>query len=595
MNWFGFIVVKDVHNIELILTLAAGLAVALIFGFLALRLRLPAIVGYLLAGLLLGPYTPGFVANRAIAEQLAEVGVILLMFGVGMHFHLKDLLAVRRIAIVGALVQSTIATLLGVLVARLFGWTWPAGIVFGLSLSVASTVVLTRVLSDHGDLHTRTGRIAIGWLVVEDIFTVFVLVVLPAVFGGGEAVNLPAALGIATLKLVALTALTLGPGGRLLPRLLAAAARTGSRELFTLTVLTIALGIAVGSAALFGVSMALGAFLAGMVVGQSEFSYRAASEALPMRDAFAVLFFVSVGMLFDPQHLIREPALTAAAIGIVMLGKPLAAMLIVLPLGYGLRVGLRVATALAQVGEFSFMLTVLGDQLGVLPGGATDSVVAAAIVSITLNPVLYGALPAIERRLARTGARKFMEPRAGRAIAAANGPNPQPEEGQPHAIIVGYGPVGETVSRLLSDHDFAPTVIELNIDTVRRLQQHGINAVYGDAAQPEVLRQAGAATADTLVISAPGTDESPEIIRAAREINPRIQVLARSLFMSQAGTLRGAGADLAFSGEAEVAMAMVDAILQRVGATPEQMDKERERARTELYNLGDRSQKERAG
>jgi CPA2 family monovalent cation:H+ antiporter-2 len=578
-----------VHNVELILTLSAALAAALLFGFLALRLRLPPILGYLLAGLLLGPYTPGFVANKALAEQLAEVGVILLMFGVGMNFHLKDLLAVRRIAIAGALVQSTAATLLGMLVTHLFGWSWPAGVVFGLSLSVASTVVLTRVLSDHGDLHTRAGRIAIGWLVSEDVFTVFVLVVLPAVFGGAatNTVNLPAALGIATLKLVALTALTLGPGGRLLPRLLAAAARTGSRELFTLTVLVIALGIAVGSAALFGVSMALGAFLAGMVVGQSEFSYRAASEALPMRDAFAVLFFVSVGMLFDPQHLLREPALAAAAIAIVMLGKPAAAMMIILPLGYGLRIALRVATALAQVGEFSFMLTVLGDQLGVLPKGATDAVVAAAILSITLNPVLYNALPSLERRLARTRLRKFLEPRAGKAIAAADGASPQPENGQLRAIIVGYGPVGQTVSRLLSDHDFAPTVIELNIDTVRRLQQQGIRAVYGDAAQPEVLRQAGTATADTLVISAPGTDESPEIIRAAREINPQIQVLARSLFLSQAGALRTAGADLAFSGEAEVAMAMVNAILQRVGATPEQMDQERERARDTLNQLTD--------
>ncbi|HOQ47226.1 MAG TPA: cation:proton antiporter [Bryobacteraceae bacterium] len=585
------------HNVELILTLGAGFAVALISGFVALRLKLPAIVGYLVAGLILGPHTPGFVANRGIAEQLAEVGVILLMFGVGMHFHLKDLLAVRRIAVVGALVQSSMATLLGLLVGHACGWSWSAGLVFGLSLSVASTVVLTRVLSDHGDLHTRSGRIAIGWLVFEDIFTVFVLVVLPAIFAGAKAdsSNLPAALGITTVKLIALTALTLGPGGKLLPRLLTAAARTGSRELFTLTVLTIAIGISVGSAAIFGVSMALGAFLAGMVVGQSEFSYRAASEALPMRDAFAVLFFVSVGMLFDPQHLLRQPVLTAAAIGIVMLGKPLAAILIVVPLGYGLRIALRVATALAQVGEFSFMLTVLGDQLGVLPSGATDSVVAAAIVSITLNPVLYRALPALERRLAKSGVRKLLEPRAGKAIMAAHGDHHhQPDEGQPRAIIIGYGPVGETVVRLLSEHDFIPTVIELNIDTIRRLQRRGIRAVYGNAAQPDVLRQAGVAAADTLILSAPGASESYEIIRVAREINPRIQVLARSQFLSQTSALREAGADLAFSGEAEVAIAMVDAILQRVGATPEQMDKERERTRTELYKLANRSYQQRA-
>lgn len=576
------------HNVDLILTLTAGLAVALVFGFAALRLKLPPILGYLVAGIAIGPYTPGFVANRPLAEQLAEVGVILLMFGVGMHFHLKDLLAVRRIAIGGAVVQSMAATALGVSVARLFGWSWAAGIVFGLSLSVASTVVLLRVLADYRDLHTRAGRIAVGWLVVEDIFTVFVLVALPPLLGpqGAGTANLPATFGITTLKLAALAGLMLGPGGRILPRLLAAVARTGSRELFTLTVLTIALGIAVGSAALFGVSMALGAFLAGMVVGQSEFSFRAASEALPMRDAFAVLFFVSVGMLFDPGHVLRAPGLTAAAIGIVMLGKPLAAMAIVMPMGYGLKIALRVAVALAQVGEFSFMLTVVGDQLKILPDGATDAVVAAAIVSITLNPLLYRSLPGLERRLAATRWGRLLQPRAGKALAGTGGAAAA-EDSRPGAIVVGYGPVGETVTRLLSGHDIIPTVIELNIDTVRRLRRSGISAVYGDASQRNVLAQAGAEKAMALIISTPGAEETAEAIKAARAMNPGIQVLARSTFLSQSGPMSTAGADQVFAAEAEVALAMADAILSRLGATPEQMDRERERARASLYMRGE--------
>jgi CPA2 family monovalent cation:H+ antiporter-2 len=277
------------HNIDLLVTLTGGLTAALALGFLALKLRLPPIVGYLVAGLLIGPHTPGFVANRVLAEQLAEVGVILLMFGVGLHFHIRDLLAVRRIALTGAFGQIAVSIAIGTAAARSFGWSWPAAALFGTALSVASTVVLTRVLADNGDLHSQTGRIAVGWLIVEDIFTVFVLVILPAVFGGGD-ISLPVALGLSGLKLAGLTALTLGAGGHLIPRLLSSIARTHSRELFTLTILVVALGIAVTAAKVFGVSVAMGAFLAGMVVGQSEFSYRAASEALPMRDAFAVLF-----------------------------------------------------------------------------------------------------------------------------------------------------------------------------------------------------------------------------------------------------------------------------------------------------------------
>jgi CPA2 family monovalent cation:H+ antiporter-2 len=564
------------HNVQLILTLTTGLTGALILGFLAHRLKLPPIVGYLLAGVIIGPNTPGFVADREIAEQLAEVGVILLMFGVGLHFHLKDFLAVRSIALTGALVQIVSATTMGAVAAHALGWNWTSGVVFGITLSVASTVVLTRVLADNRDLQTTAGRVAIGWLVVEDVFTVFVVVVLPAVVqtGGAASTGLPIAMGISALKLVALAVLALWPGARIMPRVLGAAAATHSRELFTLTVLVIALGIAVLSAELFGVSMALGAFLAGMIVGQSEFSYRAASEALPMRDAFAVLFFVSVGMLFNPQRLFEAPMLTALAIAIVMLGKPAAAFLITQVFGYGARVSLRVAVSLAQIGEFSFILAVLGGQLKILPAGATDSLVAASIASITLNPLLYRAIPAMEKRMLRG------LPRAGRAG--------QPTEAAasahaPGAVVVGYGPVGEGVCKLLRERNIQPTVIELNIGTVRRLHHDGAAAVYGDAAQPEVLEEAGIRSAAALIIAAPGSPEFSEVIRAARALNPGIHVLARSAYLKHSEVLLEAGADLVYSGEAEVAAAMIEATLLRLGATPEQAFAERERARTDFY------------
>src|SRR5262249_21020138 len=441
-------------NLDLLLTLTGGLAAALALGYLTQRLGLSPIVGYLLAGVAVGPNTPGFVANRELAEQLAEVGVILLMFGVGLHFHFKELLAVRRIALPGAVVQSLVATALGAVGAWAFGWGWAAGVVYGLAVSVASTVVLTRVLIDNNDLHTPTGHIAVGWLVVEDLFTVMVLVLLPALFGDREAGPgaLPLALLVAAVKIGTLVALTFLLGGRLIPWLLARVAETRSRELFTLTVLVVALGIAVGSAKGFGVSMALGAFLAGMVVGRSEFSLRAASEALPMRDALAVLFFVSVGMLFDPRFLLKAPGLVAATLAIILLGKPLAALGIVLALGYPFKVALAVAVALAQIGEFSFILAGLGRSLAVLPDAATNTLVASAIVSISLNPLLYRLVHPVEAWLAR-------RPRLGRWLAGRALPQSSPAsvtstDHDPglvlrhRAVIVGHGPVGRTLARL---------------------------------------------------------------------------------------------------------------------------------------------------
>ena len=566
---------------DLILTLTVGFAVALVFGFLAVQVRLPSIVGYLVAGLLLGPYTPGYIANHEMAQQLAEVGVILLMFGVGLHFHLKDLWAVRRVALTGAFCEIAILASVGIAVARGFGFPWPGAVVFGFSLSVASTVVLTRVLADNRALHSRAGRIAVGWLIVEDIFTVFALVVLPAVFGGdaGER-SLPVALGWAFIKLSALAALTLGAGARVLPRVLSSVAATQSRELFTLTVLVIALGISVSASLAFDVSMALGAFLAGMVVGQSEFSYRAASEALPMRDAFAVLFFVSVGMLFNPEHLLRDPLQVVITTAIVLFLKPLVAFVIVLTTGSGAHIAVRVAMSLAQIGEFSFILATLGNQLQILPEGASDSLVAAAIASITMNALLFRVTPVVERGLMRVGfSRRMMTPQRRLVEDEPAG------QAGPSAVVVGYGPVGQTVCRLLQQQGIAPTVIELNIETVRRLNREGIRAIYGDATQADILREAGVPTAIGLVLTPPAPPQAAELIRLARRMNPTIRVLVRCAFLSQVTAMRKAGADLIFSGEAEVAMAMTEYILKQQGATPEQMDTERRRVRRELYGL----------
>ena len=562
------------HNIDLILTLTGGLGAALTLGYVTHRLGLSPIVGYLLAGLAVGSHTPGFVANRELAEQLAEIGVILLMFGVGLHFHLKELWAVRRVAIPGAVGRIVLATAMGAVVTRAFGWSWTAGLVFGLAISVASTVVLIRVLTDARDLHTPTGHIAIGWVVVEDLVTVVMLVLLPPLVGAGGtgAAGMAYALGEATLKIAALVAFTVLVGRRAIPWLLERVAETRSRELFSLAVLVLALGIAVGSATLFGVSMALGAFLAGTVVGRSEFSLRAAAEVLPMRDAFAVLFFVSVGMLFDPAYLVEAPGLVAATLAMVLVGKSLIALGIVALLGYPLRVSLAVAVALAQIGEFSFIVALLGRQLDILPAAGANTLVAAAIVSITLNPLLYRLIDPVTRLAARD---------------SAPGPNPPerpPRRASHHrAVVVGYGPVGRTVTRLLRENDIEPTVVELNLDTVRRLREEGLRAIYGDASHRDTLNSAGVADAGSLILSASGLSNDEAVIHMARELNPHIQILARSTYVRELPALRRAGAE-AFSGEGEVALALTVALLERLGATPEQIDRERERVHAELLD-----------
>jgi CPA2 family monovalent cation:H+ antiporter-2 len=561
------------HHLDLILTLAGALSAALVLGLVTQRLRLSPIVGYLIAGIVVGPHTPGFVADSHLAEQLSELGVILLMFGVGLHFDPADLISVRKIALPGALIQIVVATGLGVLVTRAFGWTLAAGVVFGLAISVASTVVLVRMLSDHDALHTPAGHVAVGWLVVEDIFTVLVLVTLPlvAVPSGQPSVSgMLLGFGSALARIAAVVAMTWAIGRWLAPKLLAYIASTRSRELFTLAVLVLALGIAVGSATLFGVSMALGAFLAGMVVGQSEFSFRAASEALPMRDAFAVLFFVAVGMLVDPAQLLPLAPLIGATIAVVVVGKAVAAFVAVRLLGHPLGTAVTVSVALAQIGEFSFILGTLGREAGILPAAAAQVLVATAIVSITLNPLLFRLITPAIRWLSRH------RPQAEQRQAPLSERSPAHE-----AVVVGYGPVGQTVVRVLRENGIEPTVIELNHETVRALLRDGLRAVHGDASQATILEHAGIASVGTLVFAASGTP--PEaVIQAARSLNPDIRIVARSAYVREVGAARAAGADVVVAAEVEVALALAERLLLELGATPEQVERSRVKAREML-------------
>jgi len=568
-----------VEDLGLILTLAGGLGAALVFGYLTHRLGLSPIVGYLVAGVAIGPHTPGFIANPGLAEQLAEVGVILLMFGVGLQFHAEELLAVKRVAVPGAVAGMTSATLLGAWAGRLFGWGWTSSLVFGLTLSVASTVVLIRVLSDSRQLHTSSGHIAVGWLVVEDLFTVIMLVLLPTLAGGNASiVGILADVALTLLKVGLLVAFAVIVGARTIPKLLDLVAATRSRELFTLTVLVLALGIAVVSTLVFGVSMALGAFIAGMSVGRSDYSLRAATDALPMRDAFAVLFFVSIGMLLNPLDLLSAPWLALAALGVVVIAKPLVAAIVLTVMRYPVHTVLTVPSALAQIGEFSFILAAVARDLRVLPEVGLNIVVAVSIASILVNPLAAKAIRPAESWLAR---RRLFKKRGIAETLVEHGAasSLQPDD---RAVVVGYGPTGRTVARLLKENGIQPTVIELNMETVRALRQDGMSAVYGDARAPDTLVAAGVRHASTLIIS--GADAgAPETIRAARDLNPNQHIFVRGAYLRDVPTLRDAGAEHVFSGEGEVALAMTEAVLRRMGATPDQIDRERQRIHGELF------------
>ena len=558
------------HETALIATIAGGLALAFVLGLLAVRLRLPPLVGYLLAGVAVGPFTPGFVADAGLASQLAEIGVILLMFGVGLHFSPGDLLAVRRIAVPGAIVQILAATALGAIVAHLWGWSWGSGIVFGVSLSVASTVVLLRALEDRGELDTGDGRIAVGWLIVEDLVTVLVLVLLPALavpLGGTAATagagghGLAVAIGWTLVKVAAFVGLMLVIGRRAVPWLLERVARTGSRELFTLAVLATALGIAVGAAALFGVSFALGAFFAGMVISESDLSTKAASDALPLQDAFAVLFFVAVGMLFDPTILLRQPLRVVAVMLIVMIGKSIAAGAIVLLFQHPLRTALTISASLAQIGEFSFILAALGMSLGLLPPEAQSLIVAGALLSITLNPLVFRTISSVER-WARSRPRfaGFVEP-------AGSIPEAAPSLGDAllhgHAVLVGFGRVGGRVGVALGARGIPYIVIEHDRDAAASLRRRGIPVVYGDAARAGVLEHARLRDARLLVVTAPDPFQARAVIDLSRKINPGIDIVVRTHTDGEREYLEGKNVGKAVMGESELGDAMARYALER--------------------------------
>jgi len=572
------------HEYDLILTLTVGLAGALLLGYITQRLGLSPIVGYLLAGTLVGPNTPGVEVDSAMAEQLAEIGVILLMFGVGLQFHIEELLAVRAVAVPGAIGQSVVATLLGAWLASSLGWANEGSIIFGIAFAVASTVVVIRVLSDHDVLHTHAGHVAVGWLVVQDVLTVLALVLLPTLFGKDQSDQpLWMAIALTAVKVSALVAFTAIVGARVIPWVLDRVAKTRSRELFTLTVLVTALGIAVGSAQIFGVSMALGAFLAGMVVGRSDYSLRAASDALPMRDAFAVLFFVSVGLLLNPASLFDSPWLLAGSLGIVLVANPIVAFAIMWLRREPFRVCVMVAVALAQIGEFSFILATMGRELGLLTHEATNTLVAASMVSIVVNPAIFRMIDPVVGWIGRQpGLREYFD-RPRLIDADAPPPEVRASNRTHRAVLVGYGPTGKTVARLLKESSIEPTVIELNIDTVRAIRQEGIDAVYGDATRPETLIEAGITSARSLILTSAGMSNSTEVIRAAREVNPGIRVLARAMYLRDKPDIKRAGADTVFTGEGEVALAFVEDLLLRLGATAEQIERGRARAHEELF------------
>ena len=557
------------HNVTLITTLAAAFGLALVFGFLAARLRIPALVGYLVAGIVIGPYTPGFVADAGLSQQLAEIGVMLLMFGVGLHFSLQDLLSVRRIALPGAVVQIAVATVMGAALAWFWGWSLMAGLVFGLALSVASTVVLLRALEARGVLESMNGRIAVGWLVVEDLAMVLVLVLLPpvagalSVGGGVTGANLLATLGTTLGKVALFIALMLVLGKRLFPWLLWQVAKTGSRELFTLCVVAAAIGIAYGSAALFGVSFALGAFFAGMVLRESALSHRAADESLPLRDAFSVLFFVSVGMLFDPAMLLEQPLRVLAVVAIIVLGKTVAAFLIVLAFRYPLNTALTVSASLAQIGEFSFILAGLGVALGVLPPEGLGLVLVGALISIALNPLVFGMIEPAQRWIrSRSSLARLMErpddPLAQLPETIAH----ESLEGQ--VVLVGYGRVGRRIGESLAARGLRYTVAEENRETVEQLRAKGLPAVSGDAAEPAVLIQAHVANARMLVVAVPDAPKALRMLETARMLNPGIEVVVRVHSDEEAELLRREGASEVFMGEHELASGMTRHVLERL-------------------------------
>ncbi|MGE8498576.1 MAG: YbaL family putative K(+) efflux transporter [Pseudomonas sp.] len=550
------------HHTPLIATIAAGFVLAYLFGSLANRLRLSPLVGYLLAGVIVGPFTPGFVADKELSHEISEIGVILLMFGVGLHFSLKDLMSVKHIAIPGAIVQIAVATLLGMGLAWAMDWTWGAGLVFGLALSVASTVVLLRALEERQLIDSRRGKIAVGWLIVEDLVMVLALVLLPAlsgVLGGIPQGNSDASIGMQLLitlgKVTAFVALMVVVGRRVIPWLLERSAGTGSRELFTLAVLAIAMGIAYGSAQLFGVSFALGAFFAGMILNESEYSHKAAEDSLPLRDAFAVLFFVSVGMLFNPAILLDKPLLVLGTFLVIVVGKSLAAMLIVMAFRKPLSTALTISVSLAQIGEFSFILIGLGIGLSLVPEAARDLVLAGAILSILCNPLLFLLIDRLQPWLDR---REHTTP----ADLATEEPDedhdlhPITEVG--HAILIGHGRVGSRISKRLRAEGIPLVIIDDNRTRAQELREEGFSVVLGNAASTHVLELANVTQARWLMIAIPNSLEAGQIALHGRQANAGLDIIARAHFDDEVDYLKEHDADLVVMGEREIARVMFE-------------------------------------
>jgi CPA2 family monovalent cation:H+ antiporter-2 len=558
------------HAPPLIATIVLGIGLAFVLGTLANRLRVPPLVGYLIAGVAVGPFTPGFVADQNLALQLAEIGVILLMFGVGLHFSTKDLLSIRAVVIPGALLQVAASSLLGFGLACLVGWSGSTGLVFGIALSVASTVVLTRALQERRLMDTERGHLAVGWLVVQDLLMILVLVLLPAVAAvfaiesgkseaGVDISGLAISLGITIAKVAGFIAFMLIVGRRLIPLLLHYVAHTGSRELFRLAVLSVALGVAFAASQLFEVSFALGAFVAGMTLSESALSQVAAEESLPLRDAFAVLFFVSVGMLFDPMILVEDPLPIIGALILVLIVNPAIACAAVLRLGGRLDAALLVAAALAQIGEFSFILANLGIWLGVLSEHARQLILATSIISILLNPAAFAA-------------RGWWLARHRRHAAAAMPPEPaRDEEELPqtsltgHAVLVGYGRVGRLVGPVLRERGWPLVVIENADDAVEELKAAGTEVISGNAADSRLLRAVNLAQAKLLFVAIPDAFEAGQIVEQARAVNPRLEIVARAHFDAGVEHLLQHGADTVVMGEREIARTM----LELAAANPE--------------------------
>jgi len=549
------------HEAPLIAMIVAGIVLAFIFGTIAQRLRISPLVGYLVAGVAVGPFTPGFVADAGLAAELAEIGVILLMFGVGLHFSLNELLAVRSIAIPGAIVQIAVATLMGMGLASVMGWPLSAGIVFGLALSVASTVVLLRALEERRLLQTDRGHIAVGWLIVEDLVMVFVLVLLPALAetasaGTTSIQGIVSAFVLTMVKAASFIAVMLVVGRRAIPWILHYVAHTGSRELFRLAVLAIALGVAYGAAMLFGVSFALGAFFAGMIMSESELSQSATRESLPLRDAFAVLFFVSVGMLFEPAILLRQPLPLIATVLIIVFGKSLAAFVIVRAFGHSTGTALTISASLAQIGEFSFILAGLGVALQLLPEEGRDLILAGAILSILLNPAIFEAIAWLRPLLPR---------RSGPAAEVNHDPTLEPLTPttlNDHVVIVGYGRVGKIIVDEVKRRGLPLVVIEDNPESSAQAAAAGYESIPGNAAADDVLRAANAAHARALFIAIPNGFEAGQVVAQAREMNPSLRVVARAHSDAEVEHLRHFGADHVIMGEREIALGMLGVLFK---------------------------------